>query len=169
MGVFGLTYVDGVQVGGEYGGPNSDWDGKNLSNTLGQLIIGGAAENAGTRAFSGLLDDVALFAGIVPDEEITALATGVKSPLDYLVSPSPLEITKMQVLPSKQIELTWNSKANAVYTIYWSTDLADFSADIGDDFASDGETTTAVFDNPTITPGMPDGASQLYLRVSENP
>ena len=169
MGVFGLTYVDGVQIGGEYGGPNSDWDGKNLSNTLGQLIIGGAAENAGTRAFSGLLDDVALFAGIVPDSEISALASGLKSPLDYLVTPAPLAITKMRILPGKQIELTWNSRANAVYTIHWSTDLADFSADVRDDIASGGETTTAVFDNPTITGGMPDGSLQLYLRVSENP
>ena len=110
-----------------------------------------------------------MFAGIVPDAEISALASGLKSPLDYLVEPVPFEITKIQILPNTQIELTWNSKPDAIYTVNWSTDLADFGADVGDDFLSGGETTTAVFDNPTITPELPEGVPELYLRISENP
>ena len=38
-GTFGFTYVDGVQVGGEYGGPNADWDGAVLGNRVGQGIF----------------------------------------------------------------------------------------------------------------------------------
>jgi hypothetical protein len=167
-GVFGFTYVDGIKIGGEYGGPNPDWDGKNLANQAGQLIIGGHAENAGTRAFTGLLDDVALFAGIVPDSEISAIATGLKSPAGFLIDPTPFEITKVRVLPDKRIELTWNSRPGAIYTIYWSTDLADFGGDVGDDYASGGEETTATIDNPTISPEDPDGSPKVFLRIGEN-
>ena len=74
----------------------------------------------------------------------------------------------MQILPSTQIQLTWNSSPGATYTVQWSPDLNDFSADVGDDFLSDGATTTVTFDNPTINPGNPDGGSKLFLRVSEN-
>ncbi|MFT4550977.1 MAG: hypothetical protein ACI9MB_004958 [Verrucomicrobiales bacterium] len=169
QGDFGRTFVDGVQVGPEYAGPPAGWEGNNLGNPMGQLIIGGHAENAGSRAFSGLLDDVALFAGIVPEAEISALANGLKSPLDYLVEPTRFEITKVRILPNQQIELSWTSEPDAVYTVHWSRDLSRFDADAGDDFASGGDSTTAVFDNPTITPELPDGAPRLYLRVSENP
>ena len=171
QGVFGRTYVDGRQVGGEYGGPTNggDWDGTDLSNQIGQLIIGGAAENAGNRGFSGLLDDVALFAGIVPDAEISALANGLKSPADYLVGESEFEITAVRVLPDGQIELSWNSEPGAIYTILWSRDLASFDADVGDDFSSGGEATTVVIPNPSITPELPGGAPRVFLRVSQNP
>ena len=131
----------------------------------GQFFPGG--ENLLGRGATGV--QVALFAGIVPDAEISALASGLKSPLDYLVEPTAFEITSVRILPNQQIELKWNSNPGAIYTVNWSGDLTDFGADAGDDFQSEGETTTAVFDNPTITPQLPDGAPQLYLRVSENP
>ena len=169
QGVFGFTFVDGVKIGGEYGGPNADWDGKNLGNMAGQLIIGGDVENAGGRAFTGLLDDVALFAGIVPDAEVSAIANGLRSPLEFIGDDAPFEVTGVRLLPSGQVELTWSSKPDASYTIFWSTDLSDFTADIGDDFESGGESTTAVFDNPTVDPGDPEGGRVVFFRVSENP
>ena len=43
----------------------------------GQLIIGGTAENAGSLAFTGLVDDVALFSGIVLDNMWMLLALGL--------------------------------------------------------------------------------------------
>ena len=62
-----------------------------------------------------------------------------------------------------RITLSWNSKPGANFTIYYSTDLRDFDADAGDDFESQGETTTATIPNP-----LP-GSERLYLRVAENP
>ncbi len=79
-GAYGETYVDGESV--NLSGQNPDWDGFSLENTEGQLIIGGDAENAGTRAFVGLLDDFALFAGIVDPLDIANIAAGTLSPLD---------------------------------------------------------------------------------------
>ncbi len=168
-GVFGLTYVDGSRVGGEYGGPNADWDGSALGNHLGQLIIGGHAENAGGRAFTGQLDDIALFAGIVPAAEIAAIAGGEKSPAGYLAEPTSFAITSIRMLPDQQIELTWNSKPDAHYTIFWSGDLADgFEGDVGDDFESGGDSTTVVFDNPTTHAGNPEGDPTVFFRIGEN-
>ena len=169
QGAFGFTFVDGVKVGGEYGGPHADWDGKDLSNQTGQLIIGGHLETAGNRAFTGLLDDVALFAGIVPDAEITAIANGLKSPGEFLRRQPEFEITAIEVLSDGQIQLTWNSEPGAVYTIFWGTDLSDLSAELGNDYASGGETTTAIVDNPTVSPEDPDGSPELFLRVGKNP
>jgi len=83
-GAYGQTFVDGSQVGGTYD-PGTAWDGHTLANLEGQFIIGGDAENAGTRAFTGLLDDVALFGGVVDSNDILAIAEGRKSPADFLV------------------------------------------------------------------------------------
>ena len=164
-GVFGLTYVDGAQVGGEYGGPNPDWDGLDLGNQGGQLIIGGHAENAGGRAFSGQLDDVALFAGIVPAAEIAALAAGTKGPADYLASSARFEITDVERLPDGRVRLTWNSRPGAVYTVFYSSDGSDFGADAGDNFMSGGDTTTATIDS---TAAPVDTARTLLFKVGEN-
>ncbi len=83
---FSQTFVDGVQTGLE---SESPWNGLNIGNDLGQLIIGGNSENAGTRAFTGLLDDVALFSGIVSAEDIAAIAAGRLSPRDFIAFPVP--------------------------------------------------------------------------------
>jgi hypothetical protein len=77
-GAYAQTWVDGVSQGISHEGV--EWDGFNIANPDGQLIIGGHAENAGSRAFSGLLDDVALFAGIVDEADIQAFAAGTASP-----------------------------------------------------------------------------------------
>jgi hypothetical protein len=82
-GAYGQTFVDGIQVGGTYN-PNNLWDGHTLANLEGQFLIGGHSETAGSRAFTGLLDDVALFGGIVSDEDILAIARGTLSPGDFI-------------------------------------------------------------------------------------
>jgi len=84
-GAYGQTFVDGSQVGSTYD-PGTAWDDWDLSNLEGELIIGGHAENAGSRAFSGLLDDVALFAGVVDSDDILAIAEGRMSPGDFIPS-----------------------------------------------------------------------------------
>ncbi|MFN3168499.1 MAG: LamG-like jellyroll fold domain-containing protein [Phycisphaeraceae bacterium] len=84
-GAYAQTFVDGSSTG--LSGLDPLWDGFNLANTEGQLIIGGDSETAGTRAFVGLLDDVALFAGIVSDADIADIAAGTMSPADFLTNP----------------------------------------------------------------------------------
>ncbi|NQT39871.1 MAG: hypothetical protein HQ581_20425, partial [Planctomycetes bacterium] len=87
---YAQTFVDGVSVGlvnmnyyTQSTTPN-DWAGQNIGNDAGQLIIGGDAENAGSRAFSGLVDDFALFAGVVDSADIAAIAAGEMSPGDFI-------------------------------------------------------------------------------------
>ena len=52
--------------------------------TLLGRIVGGVLMVAG-------MFTLALFAGIVPDAEISAVATGLKSPLEFLVDPIAFE------------------------------------------------------------------------------
>jgi hypothetical protein len=81
---FGLTYVDGVSVGTAENN-SALWNGADLRNLEGQLVLGGDAENVGNYGYTGLLDDVALFAGIVSAGDIAAIAGGTVSP-DSLVA-----------------------------------------------------------------------------------
>ena len=84
-GAYVETYLDGISVG--VSSEETSWDGYDIANPDGQLIIGGHKEDAGTRAFTGLLDDVALFAGVVPANKIAAIANGQLKPTD-LVAPT---------------------------------------------------------------------------------
>ena len=88
-GAFTETFVDGVSVG--FSSLPSEWDGASFANPQGQLIIGSTSENSSTRDFTGLLDDVALFDGIVSDVDIAAIAAGTMSPGDFLVGTSPFD------------------------------------------------------------------------------
>jgi len=95
-GAYGRTFVDGVQVGGTLD-PNAGFDLLDIGNQDGQLIIGGNSESAGNRAFTGLLDDVALFSGVVADADIAAIATGTMSPADFISGPEATQGTLLLV------------------------------------------------------------------------
>lgn len=84
-GAYAETYLDGVSAG--IVSEDASWDGFDISNPDGQLTIGGASATAGSRAFTGLLDEVALFAGVVPADDIASIAAGQIKPTD-LVAPS---------------------------------------------------------------------------------
>jgi len=75
-----------------------------------------------------------------------------------------LKITKIALLPKDRVELTWNSKPDAVYSIFFSKDLTEFDADAGDDFESDGETTTVILDMNSTPTTLP----RLFFIVVEN-
>ncbi len=123
-GAYTETFFDGVSVGVVNLDPS--WDGINIANPDGQLIIGGNSENAGTRAFSGLLDDVALFSGIVSAEDIAAIAAGTISDLtrinDYLMKPFP---DHGDTVYAGDVELSWTNlssetpDSNDVYVDVW--------------------------------------------------
>ncbi len=78
------------------------------------------------------------------------------------------EITDIELLPDDMISLTWNSKANKSYTVFYSLDGTDFDSDAGDNFASQGDSTTHVFPNPTVSEQNPVPAPTVLLKVSEN-
>lgn len=119
-GAYGRTFVDGVQVGATLY-PDSVYDGVTIGNTGGQLIIGGHAENAGNRAFTGLLDDVALFAGVVVDADIAAIATGTLSPADFLPADG-IVITRVEVVGTN-LEIDFTGAAGVDYKLTESADI----------------------------------------------
>ncbi|BCX50325.1 hypothetical protein HAHE_42330 [Haloferula helveola] len=89
-GAYAQTFVDGSSVG--LANMDSQWDGFTIGNTAGRLTIGGPATGNGTRDFTGQLDDVALFAGIVSDSDIAAIAGGTLSPGDFIGGGSPFDM-----------------------------------------------------------------------------
>ena len=101
--------------------------------------------------------------GLLDEQSIAALADGSADPLSLASGAPPFAITSIVLEENGQITLSWNSKPDANFTIYYSTDLGDFGADAGDDFESQGETTAVTIPNP-----LP-GSERLYLRVGENP
>ncbi len=73
------------------------------------------------------------------------------------------EITEIALSDGDQtITLTWNSKPDKFYTIFWSTELTTFNTDVADDVMSQGTSTSHPFPNPD------DTASRLFFRVDEN-
>lgn len=98
-GAYAQTYLDGVSSSAGILLLPSDWDGFNIANPNGQLIIGGDTEIAGTRAFTGLLDDIALFNGVVSEADIQAIAAGTLSPAAFIVpEPSALALLGLGLL-----------------------------------------------------------------------
>ncbi|MEX2213279.1 MAG: LamG-like jellyroll fold domain-containing protein [Phycisphaeraceae bacterium] len=95
-GAYSQTFVDGVSTG--YLLMDPVFDGFTIGNIAGEFIIGGHAENAGGRAFTGLLDDVALWSGILSDADILALAEGRLSPSAFLASTDVPEPASLMLL-----------------------------------------------------------------------
>ena len=123
-GAYAETFFDGVSVGVVNLDPS--WDGINIANHEGQLIIGSTGETGGGRDFTGLLDDVALFSGIVSDEDIAAIAAGTISDLtrinDYLMKPFP---DHGDTVYAGDVKLSWTNlssetpDSNDVYVDVW--------------------------------------------------
>lgn len=111
----------------------------------------------GGREWDGTIDDVRVYGHTLTQDD-----------LDELVEPSssvPFRITEIKLLPGDQVQLTWNSTPEAVYTIFWSTDGKGFDADAGDDFASQGESTTVVLKSADAPISI---SPRLLFRVGEN-
>ncbi|MDG2122882.1 MAG: hypothetical protein P8J87_04245, partial [Verrucomicrobiales bacterium] len=162
---FAETFVDGFSIGGpQTQREDRPWDNIDIANTDGMLIIGGAATNGSSRGFTGLLDDVALFAGVVPAADIAAVADGLKNPADFLppTDTPPFDITAITVGPDGQITLTWQSQPGETYNLLWSPDLTTPPVTLSTPVQATAGSTTTTIDNPS------PGATQLYLRVSRS-
>ncbi|MDA0811925.1 MAG: hypothetical protein O3C21_06005 [Verrucomicrobia bacterium] len=71
------------------------------------------------------------------------------------------QITEVAHAPGQPVRIvfTWNSRSNATYAVYRSSDLSTWE-ELTDGLASGGETTTFSAD-------LPNGSSSAYVRVRE--
>jgi len=75
---------------------------------------------------------------------------------------TPLAITEMSYdAATQRITLSWSSKKNHTYGVFFGYDLIDFDADVDDSIPSMGETTTFTFSNPE------PNTSKLFFHVIE--
>jgi hypothetical protein len=76
----------------------------------------------------------------------------------------PFEVTEINYAPvTGEITITWSSRENKTYSLFFSQDLLIFDADIDDSIpAGAGDTTTFTFSNPI------PGAQKLFFKVFEN-
>ena len=72
------------------------------------------------------------------------------------------EITAIELEADDMITITWNSKPDQVYSVFYSTELQSFPTEITDDERAVGESTSFSFPNPDTT------ATDLFFRVMEN-
>jgi len=80
------------------------------------------------------------------------------------VGGTPFQITDISYDETNEmISLTWPSKKNRTYGVFYGTDLTEFDSDVDDSIESMGEMTTYTFENPFI------GEPRLFFRVVENP
>ena len=117
--------------------------------------MGLGADNNGNTSMTGLIDDFAFFNGALSEEQIVQLAGG-ESPLSILVPPFRIvEYSRT----GDVISLEWESNPGEVFSVRFSTDLADaegadmdaFEGDLDDGIEAnpDGNTTTLTFDLST--------------------
>ncbi|MGI9243383.1 MAG: discoidin domain-containing protein [Verrucomicrobiales bacterium] len=71
-------------------------------------------------------------------------------------------ITDIQLGADDMITITWNSRENKDYALFFSGDMTDFGSDINDSIPSEGETTSFTFPSPDPS------AERLFFRVLEN-
>jgi hypothetical protein len=134
-----------------------DGTGVALPKDINRLTIGGGQGNF----THGYLDDFAVFAGGLTEDQIKRLAAG-DSPTTILSTPPPpvdFRITVITRAADGKITLTWNSEAGATYTVQSSTNVtaAGGWSSLMTGIASGGATTTA-----TVTPAA---GARIYLRV----
>ena len=147
------VYIDGVlTVSGLGTAP--------LKDDFSTLFIG---FGNGAASIDGCMDDFAVFAGALDADQLARLAGG-ESPDSILGSPVPFQITDFEFNEATaEFTLTWTSKPNRTYSLFYSPDLQDFGADISDSIPSGGTTTTY---GPFTLPFAL--GSQIYFRAQEN-
>lgn len=161
-GADATVYVDGLLA--------EDVNAQTYNGNSGQanprMVLGGPVvySNGGPadKFYLGLLSEVQFFDGQLTAEEVADLFEGGS------IIPEPFEITRIELLPDDMIELTWRSEPDQTYTVLWSQVVDEFPSDVSDDVASDGESTTLRFKNPTVSEGDPDGEPRVFFQVVEN-
>jgi len=84
-------------------------------------------------------------------------------------APPEIQITNLEYDPvANTVRLTWDSEPGKSYTIFWSSDLEDWGADLVDDVSSQGESTTFPAVGDPAEPNPAGNADVLFFRVQEN-
>ena len=155
------------------GGP-TDWIGiYNLGDTPGSISstswnyldgtqVGGGSFPSGSMTFPPLPEGD-YFAVLLLNDGYT-IAQG---PIRFKVSLGGrirLKITEISYdQATEQITITWTSRPNKTYAVFFSDDeQLNFNSDVDDSVVSAGDTTTLTFSNPE------PGALELFFRVVEN-
>lgn len=176
---YSRTFVDGVEVGLDFESP---WTDLRVGNSEGMLIIGGNTAGGGTSGFTGLLDDVALFSGVVSDNDIAAIAAGTQQPDDplqgavlpvtdppVLGTPSELAVFADGALLNCQL-----SQASASVFVVWAyadqgeTDLATWAGAPGGGGTGIGQYAPGAIPISRIITGLEPGQPYAYRFFATN-
>ena len=90
---------------------------------------------------------------LINEAQIYGAAASEDDVMDLFVSGpgggTILEFTNINyTLENDTFTLEWASKPNKTYSLFYSTDLSDWEADIDDSIFSEGEKTSYTFENP---------------------
>ena len=88
----------------------------------------------GPEALDALIDETHIYRAAISEDKV----------MDLFVS-GPAGGT---ILENDTFILEWVSKPNKTYSLFYSTDLFDWEADIDDSIISEGEKTSYTFENP---------------------
>ncbi len=163
-GVAETSYIFGWNPGGV-------WSPNTIPVTIQDISLDASPDGLrignknGNTGFQGCIDDYAIYSVALTADQVAGLADGSRSPDDLEGNLPDFEITDVQLLSGDRVELTWNSRPGKSYTVFYSTDLADFGADARDDVPSGGATTTVVIDS-SLAPI--DTEPALFFRIFEN-
>lgn len=155
--VLGQTalYIDGALVA-TGGTPNIE----DMNNGEVPNLWIGANPQSGNREWNGFIDDLAIWNRPLTEEEIQSIYNGgIGASIGALLGGgSGIEISSI-VVDGDQVTLTWSSTAGATYSIYASTDLENWDAEMADGITGESGSTSLTFTNPA-----PE-QSKLFFRV----
>lgn len=97
----------------------------------------------GPEALDALIDETHIYRAAISEDKVMDLF--VSGPAGDTI----LEFTNINyILENDTFTLEWVSKPNKTYSLFYSTDLFDWEADIDDSIISEGEKTSYTFENP---------------------
>ena len=148
-------FIDGVL-------DRDDWIFKALTSPLDTTTIGGILRDTPSHWVNGLVDDVSLWKAVMPEDRVADLANGM-DPLG-LAGGSQFSITDVTRDSEGNIIFSWNSRPNASYGIWVTSDLMDGWEELDDGFPSQGKITD--FEYPAGSSPDPAVSRKLFFRVT---
>ena len=120
------------------------------------LFIG--AEPPGNNIPQAVIDDFAIYAVALPEEDILGLANGNTPGGGGAL---PFQITAVEQKSDGTVDVTWQSKPGKTYAIEYATVIPEWTEGADGVEAGDGDTTTFTDEN------VPAGTKERYYRVRE--
>ena len=150
-----ILYRDGVREGSRTT-TFTPRDVNDVNNWLGR------SNWTGDAYLNGDLNEFRIYEGSMND---AAAAASFAAGPDAAIASATFRITEILYdQGNDQFTLTWTSKANRLYSLYWDTDLRTLDQELDDGIpATDELTSFGPFPNPS------PGATRIFFRVVENP